>query len=340
MQREEVSAGRAVVAVRSSLSQVADTLNVEHVALTRPEERTANLQRLEQVHEQAKKLSTPSARWQHVVNDRFADVQARIDEDLQARIRKLEQEAGERIKAGDPAREWAELVPWLYQRTNEELTDGHTRMLALVDEVAEEVAALFEGEVADIGAVQVGGMSRPAAGETYRLEQLSVRNPGKLELGMHAARGWSLSSSVVTTLLVATLHPGFLVVLPITAALGTVFAVKAVHGFRTARIEAARTEAARSVASYLNQARVDANRASVTILRHARSQIRDYYLDRANELATTAETERAATLRAAQADQPSAQRRASETATDLARVSSLLDRTDRVLGVRPDRTAR
>jgi len=334
-QREEVSAARAAEAVHSSLAQVAGTLNVEHAALTRPEERSANLQRLDQVQERAKALRTPDARWQHVINDRFADVQSRVDEDLQAGIRRLEQEAGERIKAGDPAREWAEIVPWLYQRTNEELTEGHARMMALIDEVAEEVGVLFDGEAAAIGHLAPSGIQRPTAGDGLRLDQLSVRNPGKLELGMHAARGWSLSSSVVTTLLVVTLHPGLLVVLPITAALGTVFAVKAVHGFKTARQEAARNEALRSVASYLNQARVDANRASQNILRHSRAQIRDYYLDRANELALTAQAEHAATIRAAQADQYSAQRRATETASDLVRVTSLLDAADRAIGVRP-----
>ncbi len=334
-QREEVSASRAAAAVHSSLAQVAGTLTVEHEALTHPEERVANLQRLDQATEKAKALSLPSARWQHVINDRFADVQARIEDDLQARIRKLEQEAGERIRTGDPAREWAEIVPWLYQRTNEELTDGHSRLLNLIEEVSEEVSALFEGEITDIGAVTIGGMQRPTAGDAFRLGQLTAKGPGKLELGMHAARGWSLSSSVITTLLVATLHPGLLVVLPITAALGTVFAAKAVHGFKTARLEASRNEAVRSVAGYLNQARADAHRASVNILRHSRSQLRDYYLDRANELAMTAQTERAATLRAAQADRPSAQRRAGEAASDLARVSSLLDATGRAMGVRP-----
>ena len=334
-QREAVSSTRAAEAVQSSLAQVAGTLDVEHAALTRPEEQAATLQRLDQARERATGLRTPDARWQHVINDRFADVQSRADEDLQARMRRLEQEASDRIKAGDPAREWAEIVPWLYQRTNEQLTDAHTQMMAHINDVAEEVGRLFDGEVAMIGHVTGGAIQRPTAGDAFRLDQLSVRNPGKLELGMHAARGWSLSSSVVTTLVVATLHPGFLVVLPITAALGTVFAVKAVHGFKTARVEAARTEALRSVAGYLNQARVDANRAVQNILRHNRAQIRDYYLDRATELAMTAQAEHAATVRAVHADRSSAQQRASQTATDLARVTTLLDEAGRVRGVRP-----
>jgi len=133
---------------------------------------------------------------------------------------------------------------------------------------------------------------------------------------------------VITTILVATLHPGLLVILPITAALGSVFGVKAVHGFKTARLEQGRNEALRSVANYLNQARVDANRAALNILRHARSQLRDYYLDRANELAATAD----ATQRAVRADVTTARTRASETANDLARVTSLLTAAERATG--------
>jgi hypothetical protein len=208
-------------------------------------------------------------------------------------------------------------------------------MLALIDEIGEEVATLFEDEAADIGQATAGVQQPPTAGDGFRLEQLRTRSPGRLELGMHAARGWSLSSSVVTTLLVTTLHPGLLVVLPITAVLGTVFAIKAVRGVKTARLEAARNEALRSVIGYLNQARVDANRAAVHILRNSRSHIRDYYLDRANELVATAQAERAAALRAADVDAHGARRRVAETATDLARVASLLDAADQAVGVRP-----
>jgi hypothetical protein len=152
---------------------------------------------------------------------------------------------------------------------------------------------------------------------------------GKLEVGMHAARGWSLSSSVVTTVLIATLHPGLLVILPITAALGSVFAYKAVRSFKTARLEQGRNEALRAVATYLNQARQDAGRASADILRHSRARIRDYYHDRAQELLSTAQQGSAATHQAAEVDTSSARERATETAADLARVRALLDAAER-----------
>jgi hypothetical protein len=324
VQRAERSAGPAADAVRSCMRQVAGTLSAEHEALTQPEQRTAAIARADRVQERAKTLAAPSSRWLNVVNDRFADLQSTVEEDLQARIRKLDGEAAERIRGGDPARQWADFVPWLYGRTNDELTECHRNLLGLIDDIATEVGGMFADDAADVGRI-AGGIAPPTAGEGFALQKLNVGGAGKLELAMHAARGWSLSSSVITTMLVATLHPGLLVILPITAALGSVFGVKAVHGFKTARLEQGRNEALRSVANYLNQARVDANRAALNILRHARSQLRDYYLDRANELAATAD----ATQRAVRTDATTARQRASETANDLARVHTLLSAAER-----------
>jgi hypothetical protein len=325
--RTEV-AERQAAAVRNALAQVSEMLSTEHAALTRPEERPATIRRLDEAKVKAEQLSGASSRWLNIINDRFADIQAKLDADLQERVRRLEEDAGRRISEGDPTREWAEIVPWLQQRTNEELLDCHTRTMRLIDEVAQEVAALFAIESADVSAL-TAGRTAATASETFRLERLAARNAGRLEIGMQAARGWSLSSSVVTTLLIATLHPGLLIALPVTALLGSVFAIKAVRAFKTARIEAARGEAVRAVAMYLHQARADAARSSTSLLRHSRSQLRDFYLDRAHELVATAEQGRRATVQAAGTDTDTARQRAAETAQDLSRVHMLLDAAGR-----------
>ncbi len=325
-------AGSHAAAIRSSLAQVASTLAAEHSALTQPAERPNTLRRLDDAQRRVERLKAPGARWQHVINDRFADIRSRLDADLQARIRRLEEEATSRIKSGDPSHEWVEITPWLYRRTNEELTDCHARLLSQIDEVAREVADLFDDESADVRNLTEG--YSPAAGEAFKLEQLSTRGSGRLEVGMHAARGWSLSSSVITTVLIATLHPGLLVILPITAALGSVFAIKAVRSFKTARLESARNEGLRAVANYLNQARIDAGRASTDILRHSHANLRDYYFERAEELLSTAQQGRSAAVQAVQAaesDDTGARQRAAETEADLARVHQLLDAADAVL---------
>jgi hypothetical protein len=330
--RRELSAYRAQAwatsgapAVRSSLDQLAGTLSAEHTALTRPDERAATLRRLDQAHRHASQLGNPSARWLNTLADRFADIQSDVDEDLQSRVRQLEQEATERIRAGDPAHEWVEIMPWLYQRTNDELTASHTRLLEWIEQAASEVAGLFQADAGTVADMIRSGQPAPPTGVRLGLEQFSARTPGRLEIGMQAARGWSLSSSVITTVLVVTLHPGLLVILPVTAALGTVFAVKAARGFKTARLDATRNEAIRAVSTYLQQSRADAYRAALNVLRYSRSQLREYYLDRAAELATTAQEEHTVTLRATTADRPEARQRA---AADLARVRHLLSEVD------------
>src|SRR5581483_8196881 len=101
----------------------------------------------------------------------------------QSRLRRLEQEASQRIKSGDPADEWAEIMPWLYQRTNEELTDAHTRLLEAVGEVAAEVAKAFDEAVSSLGN-PAGPVRPPSAGESFKLDQLGARPGGRLEIGM------------------------------------------------------------------------------------------------------------------------------------------------------------
>jgi hypothetical protein len=313
--------------VRSSLRQVAETLSTEHSALTKPEERQATMRKVEASGQRAQAMSSPSSRWLNTINDRFADIQAKLDADLTDVVRRLDAEAVKRIKEGDPTKEWSEMVPWLYKRTNEEMTDAHARLLAQIDNLASEVAALFDSTSEEVGAVS-GHDLMPA--QDLKLEKLGSKKGSKLEVGMNAARGWSLSSSVVTTLLVTTLNPGLIIALPITAALGSVFAWRAVRSYKTTKVDAARNEAQRAVTVYLTQARADATRASHDLIRHSRGRIRDYYLDQAAEMVSAAKHEQAAATRAVQAEGQAAASRGAAAKAELDRVSQLLATADRV----------
>lgn len=322
--RADRSAGRAAAAARSSLSQVAGMLATEQAALA-PADRTDTLQRVERANTQAVRLRAPSARWLNVVNDRFDDIRAHVEQDLQQRTQTLEEETTTRIRTGNPAEEWAEILPWVYERTNDELTQVHAGMLDKIRDIDREIAEMFALDAADVTAF-TRGAGPPSAGDAFKLGALVRRETGRLEVGMQAARGWSLSSSVVTTVLVATLHPGLLVVLPITVALGSAFAWKAVRGYKTQRLEQARNEALRMVATYLHHARSEAGRSAASILRHSRSGMRDFYQDRAEELQTTAQLERAAMQRGA-----SDPHRANESARELQRVRALLRTAEQLL---------
>jgi hypothetical protein len=187
---------------------------------------------------------------------------------------------------------------------------------------------LFNATAEQVDAIAKGADMTP--GQDLKLEGLASKKGGKLEVGMHAARGWSLSSSVVTTVLVTTLAPSLLIVLPITAALGSVFAWRAVRSYKTTKLDAARAEALRASTVYLNQARVDANRAAYDLIRHSRGRIRDYYLDMAQELVEAAKHEQEAAMRAMQSDAQAAAARSQAAKNELDRVSALLASADRM----------
>jgi hypothetical protein len=319
----------AAAVVRSSLKQVADTLATEHAALTKPEERQETMRKVAASGQRAQLLSSTSSRWLNTINDRFADIQARLDADLAECLRRLESESVRRVKEGDPSKEWAEIVPWLYRRTNEELTDAHTRLTRAIDSLAADVAGVFDASASEVEALT--GTGALATGD-IKLDGLGSGKSGRLEVTMQAARGWSLSSSVVTTLLVTTLNPGLLIALPITAVLGSVFAWRAVRSYKTSKLDAARNEAQRAVATYLSQARMDAHRAAQDLIRHSRGRIRDYFLDRAQETVSAAKHEQEAAMRAVQADQQSAAVRGTAAKAELDRVTSLLSTADRFTG--------
>ncbi|MFI0806401.1 dynamin family protein [Streptomyces echinatus] len=296
--------GRAVAAVADSIGQIEHTLS----AGQREEDRG----QAERTRQRAERLAAPSARWMNLVNDRFADVNARTRNELQDRMLRLEQDAVARVNALDPLREWDEFVPWLYQRTNEELTDCHNRALAAIEDVAAEVAKAFADESGEILPASRQGLAGASA--SVQLGSLTTKAAGRVEVGMQAARGWSLSSSVITTLLITTLHPALWVLLPITATFGTVFAVKSVRDQKAARMEQSRREAASAVINYLRQQHSFAVNAAADRIRTCQSRLRDYYLDRATELRETAERSYRAATSATVA-----------TPADLGRVRVLLD---------------
>jgi len=98
----------------------------------------------------------------------------------------------------------------------------------------------------------------------------------------------------------------------VTAVLGTVFAIKAVRGFKVARIEAARAEGGpgrRDVPAPGPPADADPGRRPACFATAAAS-LRDFYLDRAHQLVATAEQGRKATVQAATTDTDTARQRA------------------------------
>lgn len=334
LHRTAIAGVRATAAVQSSMRQLASTLEAEQAALTVaavPAERAAVVGRLKQRQDRLQRLAAPGARWLNTVNDAFVAIRFDVDDDLKVRIRDLGEEAKARVAGCDPQEDWAGIVRWLYKRTNEELLDSYRQMLTRIDEIAAVVAKAFDDDiVADLGAV-VGDTRPPTAGEKFKVGQLASKKVSKLEVGMQAVRGWSLGS-VVTSFVATMLNPGLVVVLPVLLVVGGILGGKAAWQYRQARLDAARAEAAQVLGAYLRDAHTDAGRVAHTVLHQCQSGIRDYYLDRAVELQTTALQEHAAAVQATRHEAAGSAHRAGQAAAELARVRALLAATEQATG--------
>ena len=228
----------------------------------------------------------------------------------------MRREASDRIDAADPAQDWTEFEPWLHREINATLTAHHRALLAGVDRATTAVADEFDDAERGVAA------DLPQPGTLLPPSELDLPEPGRIsrvEVGMVAARGFSLGGSVMGTVAVA-LHLAFplvtLFTVPVTAALGAVFAVRSVRGVRDSHLRAARAEAQRAVGLYLDQTAQDVARVDEDLLDAVYRRLRDHFAERARDLragaranliaATEAagvhEEERAAALRAAEAD--------------------------------------
>lgn len=326
----DVIAGRRWAQTRSRVAEAADAvrqlgdaLAVQRAALVDPAAGKAQLTALRRARERAERAQGTGARWPQLLADEIRGLRRRASGDLTDRIRQLRQRMQARLDDEDPARTWDDLEPWLQHAVTRELADHHRFLLAQARAVASVVAVEIDPGYTDPADTDPAEQAQSPA---QALPRPTVRPASSLELGMVAARGFSLSGSVIGTLIVATLHPGFLLTLPVTAALGAVFAVRSVTSARDAQVRAARAEAARILLGYLDQTHTDVARADDELLDTVFRNLRDRFAERAGAVLADAR----ATLDAATAASAAATADASNAARELAAVQAGMDEAGRL----------
>ncbi|NLT53249.1 MAG: hypothetical protein GXX79_01505 [Actinomycetales bacterium] len=314
--RRTLDVRAAATTARAALAQLTDQLAAGRVALVDPESQAERVRELRAAEVRAERLESAGALWHQLLSDEIRGLRRLAASDLVDRLRRLRREASDRIDAADPAQDWTEFEPWLHREINATLTAHHRALLAGVDRATTAVADEFDDAERGVAA------DLPQPGTLLPPSELDLPEPGRIsrvEVGMVAARGFSLGGSVMGTVAVA-LHLAFplvtLFTVPVTAALGAVFAVRSVRGVRDSHLRAARAEAQRAVGLYLDQTAQDVARVDEDLLDAVYRRLRDHFAERARDLragaranliaATEAagvhEEERAAALRAAEAD--------------------------------------
>ncbi|OLT21073.1 hypothetical protein BJF78_34745 [Pseudonocardia sp. CNS-139] len=305
-------------------------LATEHDELADPAGHQARLARWTEAKQAAEGLRSATAGWAQTLNDRVGDMASTVDLDIGVRLRAVRKDAADRFAETDPSRGWVDLEPWLYQRTNEALTDHYLLIRQQADVVADAVAARFadgaDAAAADVAGVLTGGT---VAGQESGLAALAASRASKVELAIAAARGGAAGMLVLHA--VALVGLAVPVTLPIAAVLTGLLARRTWKTAKTAQLRALRAEADRVVAAYLEEVEMLARKDTRDAVRRVQQYLRETYAAHAAERQASAARNLEVIARAVRDAELSGRKRVAEVAAELERVRALAERAERAV---------
>ena len=286
--RDAVAAGAAAAAY-SALTQLVSEAATAQQAAAEPGRREDLLAQWAAAKQGAEQLLSAASRWNTALTDGISAMSSTVDYDITVRLRAVRRDVADRLGTTEPGRGWVDLEPWVYQHTNEALTD-HMRLLREeADRVADEVAGRFGDAAWELWSQAdpvTLGLRGTAAGEDTGLAALAATRASRLELGMATARGGSVGIIAVHAvgLVLGLTLP---VTLPLTAVLAGVIGKLAWRGARNTQLRALRAEAERAVATYLDEVEVRARRDSRDAVRRLQQHLREVFGEHAAQLHTS-----------------------------------------------------
>ena len=272
----------------SDLREVADhlesQLRAELSVLYDPEESARLVRQLEAAKEQAERLRSQAARWQQTLNDGTADLVADVEHDLRARLRELVREADEAVEKMDPAKAWDEFEPWLTQRSTSDVVANYTILQQRSVQLASAVAAHFEQDHREISArldlvepnqVPIDPEVRPS---------LKLDRTRPISQAVSAMRGTSGGMLMLTAFAGIT---GVALAAPFLATVGLLLGRKALKDERSRQLLQRRNLARQTVRKYADDLAFGVGKDSRDTLRRINRQLRDHFLQRAEELTSS-----------------------------------------------------
>jgi len=143
----EETAGRQAATVAHEVdfvaAQIAHETDAERVVLARPDVGEAMIDRLDEVHDQARKLTAPTAGWQQVLADGIQDLVADVEHDLAARLRTVLRDVRDIIEQSDPKDTWVDTQAWLRRQVAAAGVANRDLLLLRANELSDAVAEQF-----------------------------------------------------------------------------------------------------------------------------------------------------------------------------------------------------
>ena len=266
------------------LDHLEGQLRTEIAVLDDPEESGRLVRQLEGAKERAERLRSQAARWQQTLNDGTADLVADVEHDLRARFRELIQEAEQTIDSFDPAKAWDEFEPWLSRRATSDVVSNYTFLQQRSVQLAGQVAAHFDADHREIAArleiADPSGFSvdrEVAAG-------LKLDRPSPFSQAVAAMRG---TAGGMLMLQAFAAVAGVALAAPFVATVSLVLGRKMLKDERVRQLAQRRLLAKQAVRRYTDDLVFTVGKDSRDTLRRINRQLRDTFLQRAEELTTS-----------------------------------------------------
>jgi len=309
-----------------TLADLRSQLASEASILSDPDAAGSRMAKLEEQCEEAEALRSRAARWQQTLADGIADLTSDIDHDLRARFRDLAKTIETRLDEEDPAKIWDDFAASTTGEVNRAVVQNFGLLHQRTAELAEHVAAHFgEDQAAVTGRVNLANPGAFHHAPEYQEAAISVK-PSMIGSSVTALRG-SIGGFVMVGIIGTAVS--------ITPAAWVAPVVAALIGRKTRKDEAQRAlekrqrEAKMVLRKYIDEAQFVAAKDARDAVRHINRQLRESYLERAEDLKRSTNETLSAAKTAMQSDAAERKQRGAQ----IERIFAQLDELDRHLDV-------
>jgi len=321
-QSERLANSAAANDVLAITDQLTAKMRAELEAYAEPEHAQQLVTELEQAKQRATDLRDRSARWQQVLNDGIADLNADVDYDLHDRMRVIIHEAETILDDANPAKIWEEFAAQV---------QGQAAAAAAANFIwATERARWLAGQVADLfeedGARSMPRLRAANPDMLGTVRELQRPNGEKFGVGQKALTG--LRGGYMGTLMAGMYSTfiGFSLLNPVSAAAGLLMGSKMVRDENRRLLDRRKMEAKNAVRRYIDDVSFQVGKQSRDMLRQVQRELRDYFLARSEELTRSAQEALIAADQAMRANEAERQQRCADLQAELDRVAALEQR--------------
>jgi hypothetical protein len=306
--------------VGETLDDLRSQLLNEAAILNDPDAANQRMEDLEAQCTEAEDLRGRAARWQQTLADGVGDLTSDIDHDLRARFRDLIRDVDTRLDEEDPANVWDDFSASATSQVNRAVAQNFGLLHQRTVELGEQVATHFGEDHASI----TGKLSMASPGAIQNAPEYTEasisKSPGVLGSGVTALRG-SVGGFVMVGIIGSAVA--------ITPAVWVAPVVAALIGRKTRKDEAKRAlekrqrEAKQVIRKYIDEAQFVAAKDARDSVRHVNRQLREGYLERAEEVKRSTNETLAAAKTAMQVHATERNQRAQQINTVVAQLEDL-----------------